>query len=211
MKFGYVKTGAFTPKVQVAGVEYNTNNVIDGIKQAKERGVELVVFPELVLTSATCGDLFYNKTLLVGALNGLKSVCENTADYQGLALVGLPLEKDGYIYNVCAVINQGKVIAIIPKSQESGLSVNKGRFTPCPKQNQTIKLFGETVPFGEKILLKEKDNQDFCLGVEFGSNLNSPLSISTSHVTFGARIVACLGAAPMTVGKPEYELKTHCK
>lgn len=209
MKFGYVKIGAYTPKVQVADVEHNANNVIEAIEMAKRREVELLVFPELVLTGATCGDLFYNETLLSGAKQCLKKVVEVTKNYVGAVIVGLPMQINGNIYNVAAVLNRGKVIGLVPKTLVSlREDVNRGRFSSAPNVISDIKLFGYDVTFGSNLIFKEEENSDFSFAVEFGSELHSSFSPSTILANRGANVIACLGASPMTVGKTQFDLQT---
>ena len=97
MKFGFVKVGAYTPKVKVADVEENVKNIIAGIKQAEEKKVELLVFPELCVTDYTCGDLFYSDVLLKNAEKGTEQIAEFTKGKRILVFVGLPFRKDGVI------------------------------------------------------------------------------------------------------------------
>ena len=47
MKDGYIKVAAVTPKVKVADCPYNTKLVIDEIADAREKNVQLIVFPNL--------------------------------------------------------------------------------------------------------------------------------------------------------------------
>ena len=60
MKFGYVKTGAYTPKIRVADVDFNVGEIIRGIDEAAKAGTEILVFPELCVTGYTAGDLYYS-------------------------------------------------------------------------------------------------------------------------------------------------------
>ena len=43
---------------------YNAEQIIEVMKKADKEGVKVLVFPELSLTGATCGDLFLQETLL---------------------------------------------------------------------------------------------------------------------------------------------------
>ena len=55
-KFGYIKVAAAIPRVKVADCTYNAQQIISLINQASERGVSVVSFPELAITSCSCGD-----------------------------------------------------------------------------------------------------------------------------------------------------------
>ena len=67
MRDGFIRVAAVTPKIRVADPEYNAQQIIDLIHQGYSRGVKLMVFPELCLTAYTCGDLFYQSSLLLKA------------------------------------------------------------------------------------------------------------------------------------------------
>ena len=64
MKDGFIKVAAAMPKVTVADVTANAENIKSLILAADEKKVNLLVFPELSLTGYTCGDLFFNDTLI---------------------------------------------------------------------------------------------------------------------------------------------------
>ena len=78
MKDGFIKVAAGTPKVQVAGCRENAEQTFGLMRQADTLGVHLLVLPELGLTGCTCGDLFFQPTLLDGAAQALSTVLEAT-------------------------------------------------------------------------------------------------------------------------------------
>ena len=68
MEYGFIKTGAFSPKIKVADCEHNAAVIIEGMRSAQAQNVKMLVLPELCITGYTCGDLFLQNTLLEGAL-----------------------------------------------------------------------------------------------------------------------------------------------
>ena len=72
MKHGFIKVAAAAPEIRVADPLYNAQKIIDVMRVNDEAGVKLLVFPALSLTGATCGDLFFQNTLLRGAADGLR-------------------------------------------------------------------------------------------------------------------------------------------
>ena len=76
MKDGFVKTAAGTPDIKVADCGYNCARIKALIDKAHEQGVRVLVLPELCITGYTCQDLFFQQTLLDGALNALKDITE---------------------------------------------------------------------------------------------------------------------------------------
>ena len=74
MKHGYVRAAALTPVIRVADCEYNTQQVLEGMKEAFAKKAKVAVFPEMCLTGYTCNDLFLQEVLINGALEGLEKL-----------------------------------------------------------------------------------------------------------------------------------------
>ena len=72
MKDGFIKVAAVTPGVRVADPVYNAEKVREGIDPAMVEGAKLIVFPELVISGYTCGDLLLQHTLTDACKRGLK-------------------------------------------------------------------------------------------------------------------------------------------
>ena len=68
----FIKVGAACPKTKVSDIKYNVENICFCIDDAYAKGVKFLVFPELCITSYTCGDLFLTSALLNKTLDGLK-------------------------------------------------------------------------------------------------------------------------------------------
>ena len=85
MKNGFVKVAAASPVIRVADADYNAERVIEVISSAAQKGVKVLVFPELTLTGCSCYDLFTHRVLLDGAREALLRVAETTADFDLLA------------------------------------------------------------------------------------------------------------------------------
>ena len=60
----FIKVGAACPKTRVADIVYNIDNICHCIEDAKNKNIKFLVFPELCVTSYTCGDLFLNSSLI---------------------------------------------------------------------------------------------------------------------------------------------------
>ncbi|MEE0027208.1 MAG: nitrilase-related carbon-nitrogen hydrolase, partial [Atopobiaceae bacterium] len=65
MQDGFVKVAACAPRIRVADVAHNTAACVAAIRAAADAGAKVVVLPELCITGATCGDLFWQAELLV--------------------------------------------------------------------------------------------------------------------------------------------------
>lgn len=115
MFHGYVKTAAATPKLIVGDVDYNVSEIIDRMYEAADEGVRIIVFPELCITGASCGDLFRQERLIEAAKLGLQDIVDASTDLDMLIFVGLPWEKDGKLYNVTAAVKSGELLGLVPK------------------------------------------------------------------------------------------------
>ncbi|HEX6242018.1 MAG TPA: hypothetical protein VFZ61_14010, partial [Polyangiales bacterium] len=69
---GFVRVSAAVPAVRVAGWEHNLEATLRLLRRADAEGSQVVVFPELGLTSYTARDLFADRVLLDGALSALE-------------------------------------------------------------------------------------------------------------------------------------------
>ena len=80
MKHGFVKVAAAAPEIKVADPQYNAQQIIETMRKSDELGVKLLVLPALSLTGTTCGDLFYQNTLLQGAAAALRQIVTAVSD-----------------------------------------------------------------------------------------------------------------------------------
>ena len=113
---GFIKTAAASPQLRVADVEYNVCRIIEMMNTAYDAGVKLLVFPELCITGASCGDIFRQQRLIDAARDGLQDIIDASTDMDMVIFVGLPYEKDGKLYDVTAAVKDGSLLGIIPKS-----------------------------------------------------------------------------------------------
>ena len=58
MNYGFVKVAAAVPHVQVADCFYNIQQMEGLMRQASDKGVQIIAFPEMSVTAYTCLDLF---------------------------------------------------------------------------------------------------------------------------------------------------------
>lgn len=200
MNFGYIKTAVYTPKIKVADCEYNAQQIIKGINEAKSRGVKLLVFPELCVTGSTCGDLFYQDTLVSGAKNAISDIAKATIDTDMLVFVGAPIKYNDNLYNCAIAIKDGKVISYVPKTN---LKKNETQFS-FGQEVAVYKSGADEIPFGTDLLIKVEGNEDIVIAVEVGSDMDDCLPQSLLHAKAGAKIIVNLASEPQLVGSNEY-------
>lgn len=201
MKNGFIKVAAVSPDIRVADTEYNAKSIIADIKHASDEGVKLVVFPELSITSATCGDLFMQKVLIDKAEDALSKICAQTTAFDIISVVGMPLMVNNCLYDCAVVLNKGQIKGVVPKTNINRNSSKSEyrHFAKGHKKTKNIKLLGQEVPFGENIIFVSEKMKDFTMAIEFGNDLLSPLPPSVSHAINGANIILNLSAENETV------------
>lgn len=206
MKYGFVKTGAYTPKIRVADVEYNTEKIKEGIVLAEKEGVELLVFPESCVTGYTCGDLFYSDVLLAKAKSALTEIAEFLKGRDMLVFVGAPIFREGLIYNCAAAMCDGRILGIVPKKYLPNYNefYEKRQFAPAPETNDAIRFGKETIPFGTNLIFCDENRENFTVGAELCEDLWTPFPPSISHALAGANVIVNLSCSDEVVGKAEY-------
>ena len=116
MKYGFIKVAAGAPRVRVADCISNADALIELAKEASDKGVKLLVFPELSISGTTCGDLFLSSPLQNGAIEALKKYVRETKNLDMVSIVGLPVKARDALYNCAAVCKGGEILRFIPKT-----------------------------------------------------------------------------------------------
>lgn len=134
------KVAAATPLLRVADTNYNAEKIIEIINDATKKGAEIIVFPELCITSASCGDMFKNSSLLISAKKALSRIIEETKNLNSTNIVGLPIASNGKIYNCAVVFKKGEIINVTSKQF---LSHNESRwFSYTNNPSDILKTLG---------------------------------------------------------------------
>lgn len=211
MNYGFFRVACISPKLKVADCFYNANQIVDCVKNAENRDIQFLLFPELSITSYTCQDLFLQQTLQTAAENALKFICEQTKSSEILFAVGLPLAIKNERYNCAAFCQNGKVVALVPKSYIPNYSEFYERrwFTPYTSESViNINLGDEqkfqNIPFGTNIIIQDKKNPLIKIACEICEDLWVAHSPSTEHTLEGATVIANLSASNEVVGKAAY-------
>lgn len=206
MKQGFCKVAAITPEIKVADPEYNAEQIMKRIDGAEQRGAKIMVFPELCLTGYTCGELFLQERLLEEALFQLGRIVDYTDGIDALIFIGLPIEKNGKLYNVAAVINCGELLAFIPKANipAHGEFYEGRHFTPGNEVPVLYQYGEEEVPFGMNILFRTDAMKGLVVGAEICEDVWVAKNPAIEHALFGATVIVNLSASNETIGKDSY-------
>lgn len=206
MRDGFIKVAAIVPEMKVADPSYNADRIIALYKEAYTEGARLIAFPELAVTGYTCSDLFLQDTLLEGARDALLRIADSTTGSDALVFVGYPLEWEGKLYNTAAVLQDGHILAFIPKRFIPNYAefYELRQFTPGPAEAEEVIFEGELVPFGSRIILDVDAIRDMEIACEICEDawvVNAP---DIEHAMAGANVIFNLSASNETVGKDDY-------
>ena len=206
MKDGFIRVGAVSPRVRVADCVFNAAKIIEAMRSAADMGVKLLVTPELSLTGYTCGDLFGQTVLLKGAENALSEVLKASVGIDTIVAVGLPVSHCGKLYNCAAILQNGKLLGVVPKGNLPNYSefYEARNFTPAFSDMRELSICGQTVPFGQKILFACENMPNFVFAAEICEDLWVPCPPCIDHALAGANIIINLSAGDDTVGKAAY-------
>ena len=188
MKDGFLKISAALPDIRVGDVENNLNECIKEAKALSDNGAGVVVFPELSLTGATCGDMLYNAAVLGAAKNAVGEFARATAEMKALFVLGAPIALGTFVYSCAVVIKSGKVIAIVPLSEIDGAIASM-------PENLYFDFCGSRVPFSKRVKL-------ISIGVSDFSAVILPAGIGGAGLAYesGANLIIIPAAEPHGVG-----------
>lgn len=212
MKYGFLRAAAASPGLRVADVAYNTQEIIKSMREYAARNAQLLCLPEFCLTGYTCSDLFLQETLICGAEQGLAEILAASCGLNLVTVVGLPVRRNGKLYNCAAVVCDGKLLGLVPKTHLPNYSefYEKRHFLPGPAQASPMELAGQQTLFGTNLLFACRQMPEFVLGVEICEDLWAPIPPSCAHALAGATVIANLSASDETVGKAAYRRDLVC-
>ncbi len=201
MKHGFVKIAAVTPKIKVADTKYNGQLIRTLMKDAEKSGAKVVVFPELAITGASCGDLFFQSKLLKSAKEELMQIVSASEFYDAIYFVGLPYEINGKLYNVAAAVSKGEVLGIVPKTY---LKDSRQFVTGAFVDSEEILPNGQIVPVSTDLIFYCPEVDGLKIAVEIGEDLWAPQPPSVGHALGGANIIVNLSASIDVSGSDVY-------
>ena len=211
MNYGFVKVAAAVPLVQVADCFYNIEKIEGLMRQASEKGVQIIAFPELSVTGYTCLDLFAQQTLLDGAEEALLQLVSNTADLDILTIVGVPLRTENRLINAAVVFQKGAIRGVVPKTYLPNYKEFQEQrwFTSATElRESTISIGEEEYPMGSHLLFR---SGRLTAGIEICEDLWVPVPPSSLLAMEGANIIFNLSASNELIGKHAYLRSLICQ
>lgn len=178
----------------------NSRRIAAVLQAASERGARLVVLPEMCIPGYSLGD----RLLMRGTLDrSWRCLVDLAPCTKGLvALIGLPVRHRDVLYNVVAIVADGRICALVPKENlaTGDVQYENRWFSGWPRgQVETFETpEGTELPFGSMVFEADGIGR---FGVEIcedGWKGNRP---GSGYALAGAGIVANPSASWFVLGK----------
>ncbi len=201
----FIRVAAACPITKVADIDFNVEKIKECIETSLKDNSKLIVFPELCITSYTCGDLFLQQQLLLKAEEGLRELCNFSLNKDILISIGAPLIFNNCLYNCAFIIFNGKILGIVPKSYIPNYTefYEKRWFTEGYNiVDKYVDLsFQNNIPFGVNLIFKSSNLK---FGFEVCEDLWTVIPPSSNLSLLGANIIGNLSASNELVSKASY-------
>lgn len=211
MNYGFVKVAAAVPHVQVADCFYNIQQMEGLMRQASDKGVQIIAFPEMSVTAYTCLDLFAQQTLLKNAEQALLKLVSDTADLNILTIAGAPLVTENRLINAAIAFQAGKILGVVPKTYIPNYKEFQEQrwFTSATElRDKTVSIGNRTYPLGSHLLFTAGQVK---VGIEICEDLWVPVPPSSLLAMEGANILVNISASNELIGKHHYLRSLICQ
>jgi NAD+ synthase (glutamine-hydrolysing) len=201
---GLIRVAAATPRASVGDTGANAEATIALAREADAKGVDLVVFPELNLTSYAIDDLHLQTAQQRATLAAIGTVVEASATLRPVLLVGAALVRNGRLYNCALAIARGHVLGVVPKTflpNYREFYEKRWFASGMGMTGLTIDLDGEAIPFGTDLIFAARDLPGFVFHAEICEDYWAPTPPSTAGALAGALICCNLSASNIVIGK----------
>lgn len=144
----FLRVAAAAVPSQPAAVSDNCKTIIKIMEDCYRKGVQLLVLPELCLTAATCGDLFFDELLLKQTEIALTEIVEASDKKEMLIILGLPIrsKQSKAVYSAAAVIYNGNLTGLVSsKALNRREAWNNTGKQIIEDEMEEISISGETV------------------------------------------------------------------
>lgn len=123
-----------------------------------------------------------------------------------LVFVGVPVSAHGKLYNCAAVISNGELLGLIPKTNIPNYSefYELRHFTPAPKTDSVVRFCGRDVNFGVHQIFSCAEMPSLRVSAEICEDMWVADTPSTHHAMAGATVIVNLSASNETVCKDAY-------
>ena len=176
-----MRIGMSQMNATVGDLNGNTRKVLEYIAKAKSLKVDVVCFPELVLTGYPPEDLLFKPVFVEENLSCLRRIAEKT---RGIAAVVGFVDRKEDLYNAAAVLFDGRIVGIYHKIYLPNYGVfDEKRYFQRGTRCAVYELYGVTV------------------GVNICEDIWYPEGPCMSQALSGAQVILNINSSPYHAGK----------
>ena len=176
------RIAAAVPRVKPGDVVFNTAEILHCAEKAVAGGAGIVLFPELCLTGASCGDLFRSAALLRRAEEGLRRIKTASRELDAVIVVGLPVLCRGALLDCAVVLRNGVIAGVAGKYGAAGTPFASFR----EAEGAEFSFAGEPLRLTESPVFEAGECR---FAVCVGSDIAMPLSPAPELACRGAQIL----------------------
>ena len=191
-----LKIGIAQINPTIGDLEGNARKISDYICKSKKKGVDLLIFPEMVITGYPPQDLLFNRTFIEKNIETLERISRQVENDMHV-IIGFVDRIDGKLYNGAAVLNNGRIICKRYKTLLPNYDVfDEVRYFTPAKENLPVDL--------------EINGKKFKIGIEICEDLwdkNYNTKITDILYDNGAQFVINISASPFTDTKFETRMR----
>jgi len=185
-----VRTSTRQPGLRIALAQINTTvgdlsgnaaKIIAFLDRARDKGANLVLFPELAITGYPPEDLLLKPSFVAASREALEEIAVTT---HGLTAVVGFAEAEGDVYNAAAVLHDGQLAGVYRKHYLPSYGVfDEDRTFRAGKENRVFSL------------------DDVTVGVSICEDIWYPEGPPQMQARLGAQLLANISASPYHAGK----------
>lgn len=197
---GFMKVSLISPKLEIGHPKFNIEQMLLALENNPS---SIAVFPELMTTGYSCGDLFFQNSLFTDNQKAVKYFLDHNT-FKGIVIFGMPLIVEEMVLNTAVVVQGNKVLGIVPKFYLPNTKeyYEKRWFNSgfdVVDQIKSIDYLGMSIPFGHIIF----EHDDIKFGVEVCEDMWATITPGNLLSVNGANIIFNISASNETVGKEE--------
>ena len=199
-----LRVAAATPIATVGDTAANADATIALAQRAHDEAVDLVVFPELNVTSYAIDDLHLQTAQQDATVAALNEIAAATTALAPVLLVGAGLRRNGRLYNCAVAIARGRILGVVPKTFLPNYReyYEKRWFqSGAGLAGLTIAIGEREIPFGPDLIFAAADLPHFIFHAEICEDYWAPTPPSTAGALAGALVCCNLSASNVVIGK----------
>ena len=206
-EMGMLRVAAVSPALKVADVPFNLTSIEEAVLDVVNQGGQVAVFPELALSGYTCGDLFYQQSLLEQVREGLNTLAKLSEQTEMTLIVGAPVYQSGRLFNAAIILSHGRICGVVPKTYlPNTQEFYEERWFSSANDitDDEISWLEGSPPFGTDLLFDIEGHPEALVGVEICEDAWVANPPSGSMAAAGATLLINLSASPEILGKCDY-------